>query len=120
MSPAWSWAIPASVSRSYAGTSPTGVTRMLAPQPFEPATVAACQRPPLASSPQARRQVMPGARLLSGLTAQSRNRARSSGSSTSGVAAGASYSAQPTASAIWVSSVTSAGTPVNVRGPPGP
>ena len=63
---------------------------------------------------------MPGARLFSGLTAQSRNASRSSGSRPAGVGAGASRSAAPTASAIWVSSVTSAGSPARSRGPAGP
>ncbi|RAO63066.1 hypothetical protein PSN01_00637 [Micromonospora saelicesensis] len=119
VSPACNWANPASVSRS-TSSNPTGVTRMFAPQPFEATTVASCQRTPRLSSAQARRHVMPGARLLSGLTAQARKRCRSSGSTASGVNDGASCSAQPTASAIWVSSVTSAGSPDRSRGPAGP
>jgi hypothetical protein len=63
---------------------------------------------------------MPGARLLSGLIAQSRNACRSTGSKLAGVSGPAATRASPTASIIWVSSVTSAGSPVSSRGPPGP
>jgi hypothetical protein len=69
---------------------------------------------------QARRQVMPGARLLSGLIDQATKLRRSNGSSVSGAIESTSDRAAPTASAICVSSVTSAGWPVSERGPADP
>src|SRR5262245_41464344 len=102
------------------GSSPTGVTRMLAPHPLEPTTEASCQRRPSANSAHALMHVRPGARLLSGLVAQARNRSRSRGSTPAGVRDGASHKAQATARAIWVSSVTRAGLPSSDTGPDGP
>src|SRR5512142_547790 len=95
---------------------------MFAPQPFDPITVARCHGTPLASSAQADRHVLPGARLLSGLTDQATNRRRraSASASGSGSGSGTSRSAQPTARVIWVSSVTRAGSPSSSRGPAGP
>ena len=102
------------------GSSPTGVTRMLAPHPLELITEASCHLRPSASSWQARMHARPGARLLSGLLAQAGNRSRSRGPTSAGVRDGASSRAQATARAIWVSSVTRAGLPSRETGPDGP
>ena len=60
------WAVPERCCRSSPGMSPTGATRIFAPQPLEPTSLDACQAPPRLSASQARRQVIPGARLFSG------------------------------------------------------
>ena len=111
----------ARVSASMPGSRPTGATRMFAPQPLESATVAVTQGIPIFRRAQALRQVMPGARSLSGLSAQATNACRSGPSRQAAVQdSPASISASPTASAIWVSSVTRAGSPGGSAGPSGP
>lgn len=87
-----------------------GATRMFAPHPLEPRSLAACHLPPRLSAPHARRQVAPGARLLSGERYHSTKRARTGGSIPAAVSArppaSASARPSPSASVIWVSSVT--------------
>jgi hypothetical protein len=97
-----------------------GATRMFAPQPLLAVTVAWNQGAPCSRRSQAARHVLPGARVLSGLTYHSTNCRRSGGSRCAAVnGRGASKSASPTASAICVSSVTSAGLPSGASGPAG-
>ncbi len=93
---------------------------MFAPHPLEDVTVACCQGNPCSSLPHAFKQVLPGARLFSGSRSHATNVCRSRRSKLAGVyGRGVCIKASPTASAIWVSSVTRAGSPSGCRGPPG-
>ncbi len=74
---------------------------MLAPHPLESRWVASSQGRPFRRPWQAVRQVLPGARLLSGLTSQSMNRRRHIGVTSSGVNGGVSKaSSRASATAI--------------------
>jgi hypothetical protein len=98
---------------------PTGATRIFAPQPLDSATVASCQGIPVSNFSQALKQVIPGARLLSGLLHQSTKAFLKNGSRVLAVYSpdATASKASPTAKAICVSSVTKAGSPSNSFGP---
>ncbi|CAM5359219.1 hypothetical protein STANM309S_05847 [Streptomyces tanashiensis] len=123
--PDWSWAAPARCSSLSPGTSPMGATRMLAPQPLEWIWLASCQGRSPSRSRQARRQVLPGARLFSGEWYQSTNSSRTGRASRDGASTPRSMAVRmPRAKArvIWVSSVTYAfpfltGSSISRQGP---